>query len=195
MNIYFDCEFTGLEQDCDLISIALISDCGKRFYFEFNDFCKDNLNEWIKDNVIKHLSFNGHDKYIPKHSIADCTSYAAKGDKRMCREYLNIWLGQFDEDIQFVSDVCHYDFVLLIDLICGHALRLPANISPACLDINQTIADYHKISLREAFNISREEILSNNSVEINGNKHNSLYDAKVIKTIYNILVLKEETLC
>ena len=32
MNIYFDCEFTGLYKDTKLISIGLISDDGKQFY-------------------------------------------------------------------------------------------------------------------------------------------------------------------
>ena len=35
--------------------------------------------------------------------------------------------------------------------------------------------------------IKIEEILQNNAIVIDGDKHNSLYDAKVIKEIYNII--------
>ena len=38
-----------------------------------------------------------------------------------------------------------------------------------------------------AFDKSREEILKDSNIEITGEKHNSLYDAKVIKAIYNCL--------
>ena len=76
--------------------------------------------------------------------------------------------------------------VLFIDLF-GTAFDLPQNVNPACHDINQDIARYYKISEKEAFDFSREEILQNNAIVIDGYKHNSLYDAKVIKTIYEII--------
>lgn len=96
---------------------------------------------------------------------------------------LRDWLAQFDS-VQFVSDVCHYDFVLLIDLF-GTAFDLPENVSASCHDINQDISCHYSISEREAFDKSREEIvmeLCGN--EIPGRKHNALYDARVIKAIY-----------
>lgn len=53
-------------------------------------------------------------------------------------------------------------------------------------DINQDIATYYNINLNEAFNKSREDILKENNIIIDVKKHNALYDAKVIKEIYNI---------
>ena len=96
------------------------------------------------------------------------------------------WLSQF-ESIQFVSDVCHYDFVLLIDLLTGGktALNLPDNISAVCHDINSDIARHYGISDREAFDKSREEIVSELCGHgVDGTKHNALYDAEVIKAIW-----------
>ena len=93
------------------------------------------------------------------------------------------WLKQFDE-VQFVSDVCHYDMVLLIDIF-GGAFDLPKNVSAVCHDINQDIARYYGISEREAFDKSREDIVSELYGRfIAGDKHNALYDAEVIKAIY-----------
>ena len=78
--------------------------------------------------------------------------------------------------------------VLLIDLF-GTAFDLPSNVSASCYDINQDIAMYYKISQKEAFDKSREEILFDKykEVAVTGDKHNALYDAKVIRELYQIL--------
>ncbi len=108
------------------------------------------------------------------------------GDKHSVAKALYMWLKQFDE-VQFVSDVCHYDMVLLIDLF-GNAFDLPKNVSAVCYDINQDIAKHYGISDREAFDKCREEIVSELcKSEIDGVKHNALYDAMVIKAIYEEL--------
>ena len=105
------------------------------------------------------------------------------GDKEWIVLHLKEWLSQFDS-VQFVSDVCHYDFVLLIDLF-GTAFDLPENVCAACHDINQDIARHYGISEREAFDKSREEIVMELcGHEVEGRKHNALYDAEVIKAIY-----------
>lgn len=97
---------------------------------------------------------------------------------------LEEWLQQFDS-VQFVSDVCHYGFALLIDLF-GSTWDLPKNVSPVCHDINQDIARRYGISEADAFDKSREEIVKELcGHEIDGRKYNALYGAEVIKAIYN----------
>ena len=73
----------------------------------------------------------------------------------------------FDSDYAavFVSDVSHYDMVLLIDLLVGNAKMLPKFITPACHDINQDIATMLDISekavltFRESSYLRTEELL------------------------------------
>ena len=96
---------------------------------------------------------------------------------------------QFDT-IQFVSDVCHYDFVLLIDLITngGTALDLPETISAVCHDINQDIANQFRVCDAKGFDMSREQIMNElcgSEDVVTGDKHNSLYDAETIKAIWD----------
>ena len=94
----------------------------------------------------------------------------------------------FDSDYAavFVSDVSHYDMVLLIDLLVGNAKMLPKFITPACHDINQDIATMLDISEKAAFDISREQLLTDRGIALpKGQKHNALYDAEVIKAIYD----------
>ena len=108
------------------------------------------------------------------------------GDCDCVRLSLVKWISQFDT-IQFVSDVCHYDFVLLIDLLTngGTALDLPDNISAVCHDTNQDTAAYFEVSDRDAFDMNREEILDRlTGYRVVGEKHNSLHDAEIIKEIY-----------
>ena len=101
------------------------------------------------------------------------------------KRWLSEWLSQYDS-VELVSDCCHYDMVLFIDIF-GGAFDIPKNVCPACHDINQDIAEYYGISEKEAFDKSRESILEEKSITIDGDKHNSLYDAKVIKSIYEIM--------
>lgn len=128
--------------------------------------------------------------WIKTERINKKTITLAKGTRKWISDCLNDWLKSFKiYKIQFVSDVCHYDFVLLIDLItnCKAALDLPENISASCHDLNQDIAIHYHVSDREAFDMSREEIMFDVCMGENfvyGEKHNSLYDAEVIKSIW-----------
>lgn len=183
--IFFDCEFTGLRKNTELISIGLVSDKNLTFYAEFNDYSDKYIDKWIKENVIENLKFNEFQS-TKKHSTSSGNVYI-KGNKNEIRAALIEWLNQFEE-IDFVSDVCHYDFVLLIDLLYDCALNMPSHISPICHDINNDIAEGYDISIREAFDKSREDILHeyNYCTDITTNKHNSLYDALVIKAIFEL---------
>lgn len=110
------------------------------------------------------------------------------GDSEWITAALKEWISQFNT-IQFISDVCHYDFVLLIDLLTngGTALDLSNNISAVCHDLNQDIARHFGITDAEAFDMSREKIMNDLCGPediVTGNKHNSLYDAEVIRAIW-----------
>jgi len=191
MNIYFDTEFTGLQKDTTLISIGLIAEDGSTFYAEFTDYNKSQCDDWIRENVINNLLLTDRedDCYILMQKYKGLMKYPCslevKHNKTIIKRELLGWLEQFDE-IQLVSDVCHYDMVLFIDIF-GSAWDLPKNIAPCCVDINQMIAEYLNTSNKEAFDLNREHFLlylEEGSELPNGNKHNSLFDAKVIKGIY-----------
>jgi len=181
MKIFFDTEFTGLHKNTTLISIGLIDEDDNVFYAEFNDYNKDDVNDWINDNVIKHLKFNEYSTHLEVNG----RNVSMKGSKSYVADCLKIWLSSYDK-VQLVSDVCHYDMVLFIDLF-GTAFDLLKGINAACHDINQDIAEYYNISEADAFDKSREEMLEQFHIIIDGDKHNSLYDAKVIKELYYYL--------
>jgi hypothetical protein len=75
--------------------------------------------------------------------------------------------------------------------------KLPTNISPVPEDLNDLIARVKGITVRTAFDLNREElaygptqVFVNPNVKFGGEevqKHNALWDAKVIKEIYQKL--------
>ena len=100
------------------------------------------------------------------------------------------------------------DYELIVTTKTGLP-KLPSNISPVPFELNQFIADKKGISVREAFDLNREELayaenykVMNSKVpvvsykkggiqfmdgELDRNKHNALFDCKVMKAIYEKL--------
>lgn len=186
MKIFFDTEFTGLHKDTTLISIGMVDEGGRCFYGEFTDYDESQVSDWIEENVLSHLM-------LKDRGMIECLKNAFKdggyditmvrGGRAVVLSVLRHWLDKYDE-IQFVSDVCHYDFVLLIDLF-GTAFDLPKNVCPSCHDINQDIASYYGVSEYTAFGINRDEIVDEPFLSEFVSKHNSLYDALVIRLVYS----------
>lgn len=201
MVLFYDFEMTGLHKNTTPISIGIVSEDGKKFYAEFTDYDENQCDDWIRKNVINNLRFElpkqNEDFYYVASRAQDnpigndlYSSYSLEmnGTTRMIGDSLKKWLSQFDI-IQFVSDVCHYDFVLLIDLLTngGTALDLPWNISAVCHDLNQDIAQHFRVPDHEAFDMSREQIMNDLCGAediVTRDKHNSLYDAEVIRAIW-----------
>ena len=179
MKIFFDTEFTGLHKNTTLISLGMIDENGRSFYAEFLGYNSRFVDEWIKENVINHLKFS---TCISNWCNCSDTETVVVGYTYFIRQKLNEWLSIYDS-VELVSDCCHYDMVLFIDIF-GGAFDLPKNICPACHDINQDIARRYDLSDTWAFDKSREEILKEHGLVVEGDKHNALYDAEVIKAIY-----------
>ncbi len=184
MKIFFDTEFTGLHKNTTLISIGLIDENERCYYAEFYDYDESQCDDWIKENVIAHL-WKTKLGLKPDYGDVKGEQTTAWGNKEYIKTSLSNWLSAYDS-VELVSDVCHYDMVLFIDIF-GGAFDLPKNVNAACHDINQDIAEYYCISETEAFDMSREQIVEDKSDPIDGDKHNALYDAKVIKRIYDII--------
>ena len=181
MKIFFDTEFTGLHKNTSLISLGMVDENGRSFYAEFTDYDKSQVNDWLNDNVFKHCKYINNsetDIYRELRGFKDGNMIAV-GNHGFIEESLRSWLSEYD-DVQLVSDVCHYDMVLFIDIF-GTAFDLPDSINSSCHDINQDIARYYNITEKEAFDMSREDIAG----DVPGDKHNALYDAMVIREIYH----------
>lgn len=175
MKIYFDCEFSGLIKNTSLISIGIISENGDEFYAEFNDYDKSKIDKWLKNNIIDKLLFNNKDEYS---KITTKKTYIKNNKKEVTKKLIK-WLENFDDEIEIWSDTLAYDWVLFCDLFDG-ALNLPKYIYYIPFDIVTLlkVKDIDPDITREDY---VKEYLNDDDLK---NKHNSLFDAKIIKLIY-----------
>ena len=173
--IFFDTEFTGLHQNTTLISIGLISECGKTFYAELTDYDKSQIDDWLQNNVLDNLILSEIEHGDKGNFSFTDAKYV--GNMFGLKHILTEWLSQF-ENIEIWSDCLSYDWVLF-NQIFGHAFNIPKNVYYIPFDIC-TLFYAKGIDA----DISREEFsgMSENSV-----KHNALWDAKVIRECFKKL--------
>jgi len=190
MKLFFDTEFTGLHKNTTLISIGIVSEDGRSFYAELDDYDHSQLNDWLRENVIANLQFSppgeGEDKawIMSRHvetapfgrNIEDGHSLSMQGNKEEVRVNFLKWLRQFgNEKIVMFSDCLSYDWVLFVDIF-GTAFDLPENIYYIPMDICTMLGDrgIDPDIVRELFA----------GFPLDVNKHNALYDAKIIRECY-----------
>ena len=53
--IIFDTEFTGEHAFTTLVSIGLVTLDGEELYITLNDYDKDQVTDWLKENVLKYI--------------------------------------------------------------------------------------------------------------------------------------------
>ncbi|MFW9597502.1 MAG: hypothetical protein ACMV0Y_06075 [Paludibacter sp.] len=127
--IFFDIEFTSLSPDAQIISLGVISDCGKSFYAEFTDFDISRCDDWVRNNVVSKLQNIDTTTAILNGEIILCS----KDSHKLIREsitchlhdkFTNIgfalkwWLSKFsDYKIQFVVDCGTWDWYWLLQLL------------------------------------------------------------------------------
>jgi hypothetical protein len=190
-NIYFDCEFTGLHQHTTLISIGLYDEVGGSFYAEFIDYDRTHVDQWIEDNVITNLQLKyNQDTYYnsvitdsSEDTMGDVAVVNCKGNKEFITKCLISWLkgvyNRCDRKLKFVSDCMAYDWVL-INALWGGALNTPEFIDYIPIDICTMFTDRDIDP-----DINREEFaFEGTGVPDGAAKHNSLWDAEVIKLCY-----------
>jgi hypothetical protein len=180
MKIFFDTEFTGLHQKTTLISIGLIAADGKTFYAEFNDYDQSQIDTWLQDNVISKLMIHPERN---KYYLVNDTEEIYKDDTATIRDRLTDWLSQWDK-VEMWSDCLSYDWVLF-NQIWGHAFNIPKQVYYIPFDI----CTYFKLKGIDP-DINREDYAREGQwfPEDQVQKHNALWDAKVIFACYNKLI-------
>ncbi len=178
--VFFDTEFTGLHQGTTLISLGCVADSGQTFYAEFTDYDTMQVDGWLMNNVIGNLCLP--DLSDGEEAAANYDEYpqsvTVKGNTAAVVRELTHWLGGW-ESVEMWSDTLAYDWVLFCQLF-GHAFNIPENVHYIPFDI----ATLFKAKGIDP-DITREEFAG---LEADNQKHNALWDAKVIRACYNKLV-------
>ena len=187
MKIFLDSEFTGLHQNTTLISLALIDENDRYFYAEFIDYDRNQVDGWLKENVLYNLILpylsNFHDTNEIKPSLEpyiyicdENMSVEISSTTDIIKTELEKWLSIYN-NIEIWSDCLSYDW-MLFNQLWGHAFNLPKNIYYIPFDLST----YFKVKGIDP-DINREQFAKLQSDK----KHNALWDAKVIKACYNKL--------
>ncbi|MCC7507110.1 MAG: 3'-5' exoribonuclease [Saprospiraceae bacterium] len=123
--IFLDAEFTGLHQHSTLLSLGLAASSGELFYAELTDYAPEQINPWLKDNVMPLLSGN----LPPSDQVTLGPFVLCAGDKAGVSSALRQWLGQFGgkNSVEIWADVLAWDWVLFCELF-GDAFSLPEQV-------------------------------------------------------------------
>lgn len=191
MKLFFDTEFTGLHRYTTLISIGIVTENNKRFYAEFNDYDKCQVNDWLENNVIKKLYLAKTLLRPGEQDVEATIQYNQKdhlvevlGSQKDIKDALVEWLSDIGaSQYEMWSDCLAYDWVLFCQLF-GGALSVPKNIYYIPFDIC-TLMKMKGVDP----DINREDFIGN-VAWMNGEeeKHNALWDALVIKACYEKLM-------
>ena len=197
MKIFLDTEFTGLHSNTTLISIGLISEDGRTFYAELNDYDTSQVNDWVRDNVISNLKFAPPREYapgkmedeayemsraVPGVPLTQMFHLEMRGSTADVSSELDKWLNQFDDTIEIWGDCLSYDWVLFCNLF-GGALNIPKCVYYIPFDI----CTLFKINNVDP-DITREDYAHPADLAVSTphelSKHNALWDAIVIRACY-----------
>jgi len=115
--LFFDMEFTSLSPDAQIISLGVISDCGKSIYCEFNDFDLNRCDDWVKKNVVGKLKWELNYEHYPEIMVPQ-GDLEGSSDTERVQGWLKQWLTQFsDYQIQFITDCGTFDWYWMLQLI------------------------------------------------------------------------------
>lgn len=183
--IFFDMEFTGLHKLTTAISIGLVCEDGNKYYAEFTDFDKYQIDTFLRQEVLSKRTLEEYDfdtDYKP-----DSDMVLVKGDVEIVYQTLMAWLHRYEEDgVEMWGDLLAYDWVLFINIF-GNGLSLPKFVSYIPMDLC-TVLKVCGIDTdidRVVFAYGEEAAKSNSD-----KKHNSLYDAETQLEVYKKIMDK-----
>jgi len=195
MKLFLDEEFTGLHQNTKLISIGIVDEDNNTFYAESCDFMTGYINDedrqWAKENIIPNLMFYGKDHKGYNDVCLNHNRTEVFGEITVIRDALMEWLNNGSyKRYEIWSDCLAYDWVLFCQLF-GHAFNVPSNVYYIPFDIctMMRMKGIDPDISREEFAFESFENIEHfrKMVNIDFGKHNSLWDALVIKECYNKL--------
>lgn len=157
MKIFLDCEFTQLNQDSKLISLALVSESDDEFYVELTDtYTLQDCSDFVIQHVLPQL-----DSLRYGQSLVDA------------RALLLRFLSGFDEELEVCSDAPQWDWGFFCDLVDAGHQPWPVQV------INQPT------NLISIFNQVNEKALE--QLELCDLPHHALLDARMLAELFKAL--------
>ena len=132
MKLFLDCEFTRLNKDTKLISLALVAESGQEFYVELLDtFDVTDCSAFVIEHVLPQLN----------PSVYGQTLVEAQAS-------LSGYLARFDEILEICTDAPDWDWNFFCDLAyVGH--RWPAHVINRPTNLITLFSEAHTDTLQE----------------------------------------------
>lgn len=193
MRIFLEAKFARGNRNNDLISIGAISEDGRTFYAELNDFDTSKVDK-VDEDFINHLVFkkppqgeqecymvSRWDKNPTGKDIYEGYDIELRGNLFEVMKELNKWLTQFEDDlkdemIEIWSDMYESEYGLYNNLFCRF---FPDHIHRFPFDIRTYM---NMKGLKPGTTV--KEFVNNKPI---GNEYLAIYDAKLIKLCYEEL--------
>lgn len=157
LKIFLDCEFTQLNQDSKLISLALVAESGEEFYVELTDtYSVEDCSDFVIQNVLPQL-----DPLQYGQSLVGA------------RASLRRFLGCFVRELEVCTDAPNWDWEFFCDLVCADHQPWPVQV------VNQPT------DLTSFFNQVNEDALE--GLELSDPPHHALLDARMLAELFKIL--------
>ena len=169
MKYFFDTEFNEDGKTIELISLAVVAEDGREFYRINFDFREEHANDWVKANVLPHLT--------PRPYLW------ARGEERgLWRNHdrIGVELREFvgsDLEPEFWADFGAYDWVALCQLY-GPMIALPKGWPMFVRDVQM---------LRKILGEPKFTVLHQGP---NNSEHDALTDARECKARHDVLWAK-----
>lgn len=151
--VYCDIKHLGIDQECSMISLSVVTDDGREFYAEFNDYNNQAITPYIQKNVINELLMRDllttgpslGNKSLPAWGSVDkkernyehLSRTLVKGNTEQVLSSLQAWLSMYDK-VYFVMDNNAIGWALFNKAYI-EMNRLPENISHSVIDIGSMI--------------------------------------------------------
>ena len=112
MKLFLDCEFTQLNREAKLISLALVPEVGEEFYVELMDTYRvEDCSDFVIQNVLPQLDSNRHGSSLASAQAA-----------------MKSYLDSFEEELEICSDAPDWDWRFFCQL-AGSADEWPSNVA------------------------------------------------------------------
>ncbi len=155
INVFFDCEFTKLQQDSDtepeLISIGCISEDGKRFYAENATALTrpEYFSEFVVESVIPLLE--GGNCLMPYGAIA---------------KSLRTWIESFEGEVKMWTDAPRFDWPHVGHMFDNYGWPLNLVRKPIALSFPNSIQQTRFFAgVEDAFNTFQPELRRHHALD------------------------------
>jgi hypothetical protein len=173
---FYDCEFIEDGFTIDLISIGIVCEDGRQLYLQSVEFDESKANEWVKWNVLPHLSLCpccGHK--VNHEDVGKCRSKKCLWRTRaQIRDEVLAFINAGEGKPEFWGYCSAYDHVALAQLF-GPMINLPEEWPMYTKDLKQWCDELGNPEMPKQI----------------GTEHNALADALYNKRIYHFLKMRE----